>query len=127
VLLSDEGGYFNSRNTLRFYREASVPASLRVRLVEPGGNEVMKRGSVRFVDWISAVPGGGPTSVRLELSTAGPGGPWDLIADGLPDNGRFQWTVPPAATPSAQCHIRVTVTSGPDEKSFVNAAPFTID
>jgi len=127
VLLGDEGGYFNSRNVLHFYKETSVPAALRVRLVEPGGHEVMKRGSVRFIDWASAVPGGGPSIVKLELSTTGPGGSYSLMADSLPDNGRFQWTVPPAATPSTQCHIRVTVTSGPDQHSFINAVPFVID
>jgi hypothetical protein len=49
------------------------------------------------------------------------------VADGLPDNGRFQWTVPPWMPPSSQCHIRITVTSGPDQAAFVNAVPFVID
>jgi len=127
TLLSEEGTWLNRRNHLRFYREASTPARLLVQLVRPGPYRVLKRGSVRFVEWRSAVPGGVPSAIALELSTTGPVGPWTPIAAGLPDNGRYQWTVPPTTPQSTACHLRVTLTTASDTSSRVNARPFTID
>jgi len=127
VCLSEEGGWPNRQNHLRFYKETSIPRLLRVRITEPGGHEVLRRGAVRFIDWCSAVPGGAASAIRLDLSTAGPGGPWDVIADSLPDNGRFQWTVPSQAPQSANCHIRATVTTASGSWSDYNEAPFTIE
>ena len=62
-----------------------------------------------------------------KLSTAGPGGPWQTIASGIPDNGRYQWTVPASVPPSTDCRIRVSVAVGPAWASAVNRIPFTIE
>jgi len=127
VLLSDEGGLFNSRNYLRFYKEISRPTDPAVRLVAPQGLRVLKRGAVRFIHWLSAVPGGAPSSIDLEISYSGPAGPWNPIAAVLPDNGVHQWIVPVQAPPSTACHIRVTVTSGSSSAASINTTPFTIE
>ena len=126
VLLSEEGGILNRVNKLRFFKETSTPDGLGVHLADPMGHEALRRGSVRFIDWASAVPGATASSIKLELSTTGPIGPWSTIADGIPDNGRYQWIVPTGAPVSTACHIRVTVTSGPDTASDINTTAFTL-
>ncbi|MBC8329644.1 MAG: VCBS repeat-containing protein [Planctomycetes bacterium] len=122
-LVADEGGIFNSRNHLRFFREASTPHTLRATQTRPGPNATLRAGQASFIDWVSEVPGGGPSSVELELSTSGPAGPWTPVASGLPDNGRYQWAVP--ATPSSDCRLRLTVDDGSGTSSRVGA-PFCI-
>lgn len=109
VLVTDEGGSFSSRNRLRCFTEISRPRRLEARITAPGPQRVLRAGSVRFVDWSSAVPAGQRTTVDLELSTTTPNGPWTPIGSALPDNGRYQWLVPP--TPSNTCYLRITVTS----------------
>ena len=126
VLLSEEGGLFNRKNKLRFYKETSTASGLGVRLVQPAGQRKVRRGSVGFIDWITAVPGGGPSAVMLEISTTGAGGPFVQIADNLPDNGRYQLVYPSALPASTDCHIRVTVTSGSGTAEHVNSVPFTL-
>jgi len=127
VLVSEEGSWLNRRNHLRCYLEASTPSRLTVRIVRPGPFRVLRRGSVRFLEWRSAVPGGASSSIDLELSTSGPLGPWTAIASGLPDNGRFQWTVPPTAPRSTSCHLRVTLSTAASSTVAVSPRPFTID
>ncbi|MEM7206036.1 MAG: VCBS repeat-containing protein [Planctomycetota bacterium] len=114
VLVQDEptGGIFGGgRNRLYAFREMSKPDRLRVRVLRPSARRVLVGGSVRFVDWLSAAPTD-RTSVRVELSTAGVGGPWATVASGLPNNGRFQWTVPRTVTSTAR--LRVTVKEAGD-------------
>jgi hypothetical protein len=112
VLVDEEGGPFSSRNKLHFYREASTPAGLAVRFVRPGPAATLRTGSVRFVEWASAVPPGSPPGrVSLGYSLNGPGGPWTLIAADLPDNGRYQWTVP-EAQPTDDLRLAIRVVSG---------------
>jgi hypothetical protein len=121
VLVAREGS-FNTRNKLRFFRETSTPKAPAIRVVAPGPRSVVRGGSVTFVDWASAVPVGTAT-VILELSVAGPLGPWQAVASGLPDNGRHQWHVP--ATPSPECRVRATlVTTAGAVRAL--SAPFAI-
>ncbi|MEW6074041.1 MAG: VCBS repeat-containing protein [Planctomycetota bacterium] len=127
VLVSEEGSLFSTRNHLRCYLESSVPAHLAVRLVRPGPHAVLRRGQVRFLEWRSAVPGGVPATIDLELSTSGPGGPWTPIAAGLPDNGRHQWTVPPSTLQTAAGHLRVTLRTAGQTVAHVNAVAFSIE
>ncbi len=122
-LVADEGGIFNSRNHLRFFLEDSAPQRLRANPVRPGPNATLRGGQANFIDWISEVPGGGPSTVTIELSTTGPAGPWTLVAAGVPDNGRHQWVVP--STPSNDCRLRVTVAAGAGNASRVGP-PFRI-
>ncbi len=127
VLLEEVNiSWFTYQNYLKFFKENSLPYSLAIHPVYPGGNELLRPGSVRFIDWTCAVPPGDKVTsqVRLELSTTGPDGPWTLIASQLPDNGRYQWTVPQEN--SADCYIRYTATSGIMTESAVTPAAFAI-
>jgi hypothetical protein len=126
VLLSLEGSWPSDYNHLRFFKESSVPDALRVRLTRPAAHRVWRRGSARFVEWCSAVPGGAASAIRIELSTTGPGGPWTLIADNLPDNGRHQMIVPPSLPPSTNCRMRITLSSGGSSFVHVSRGSFEI-
>jgi hypothetical protein len=68
-------------------------------------------GSSQFIDWWSEAPGAESTRVKLELSTTGRSGPWQPVADSLPNAGRRQWLIPHGIV-SGSCYIKYTV-SGP--------------
>jgi hypothetical protein len=116
---------FNDVNILHAYRETSLVTSLTARVVQPGPGRRLLAGSVSFVEWASSVPRDVASTVSLHYSTTGPAGPWLLIAAALPNNGRYQWIVPPSY--SSDCHVRATVTTDVDEASAVGTGPFTID
>ncbi|MEW6747028.1 MAG: VCBS repeat-containing protein [Planctomycetota bacterium] len=128
VLLSDEGSWPSDHNYLRFYREASVPTQPAIRFVYPRGNEVLRRGAVVFVDWISTVPGGfgGASRVRLELSTSGRGGPWIPLALDLANGGRYQWRIPGGLPASSECLLRLRMTSPAGAAWAVTPQPFRL-
>ena len=125
VLLDEEGPWYNAINQLRFYKEASTTGWLSIIITSPGRYETFKSGSVRFIEWVSRVPGGGVSSVDLELSVEGSSGPWTTIAQDISNSGRFQWTVSADST-SADCYLRATVHSGEDSRSSVTELPFEI-
>jgi hypothetical protein len=112
VLVADEGAWPSLRNRLHVLTESSTATELAVGPVRPRRGETLRAGSTVFVDWLAAVPGGGPATVRLELSTVGPDGPWRPIASNLPNNGRYQWTVPPETPATASAVIRLTLEAG---------------
>jgi hypothetical protein len=125
VLLEEEElSWFTYQNYLRCYRESSVPVLLAIKPVFPRGHELLWQNSVRFIDWISTVPGNEAAEVKLEYSTTGPEGPWNLIAENLPDNGRYQWSVPQEH--SVNCYIRYSIAAGISSYSNVTPAAFTI-
>lgn len=126
IALVAQAGGFNGRNRLRFFKEVSVPTALSIQPVEPNGGEVFYAGSVHFVDWLSAVPGGVTGTVQVELSTTGPGGPWLPVASDLPNNGRYQWRIPTGLSPSTDCYLRFTVTTAQGSAQAQTAAPFAI-
>jgi hypothetical protein len=49
--------------------------------------------------------------VNLLYSLSGPGGPWIPIAFNLPDNGRYQWTVPDAP-PTNELRLSIRLVAG---------------
>ena len=111
VFITEEGSWPSEQNTAHAFREASPAESLGIFAVFPRGGEKFLDGSVQFVDWWSEAPEAESTRVLLELSTAGVGGPWQTIAESLPNAGRYQWFIPSGIT-SGDCYIRYTV-SGP--------------
>jgi hypothetical protein len=123
--LTDEGSWINSYNHLRFYKETSTASVLTCTPMFPRGGEVFKVGSVRFTDWVSAVPGGGTSTTTVELSTNGPTGPWTILGQDLPNNGRMQWTIPSVAT-SSNCYLRYTITASAQTVTAITPEPFTI-
>ncbi len=126
AIVSEEGTWPSSQNHLHFYKESSTPTVLRITPVSPYGHEAYRAGAVIFVDWLSAVPSGAPGAVTLELSIHGPGGPWTTLATGLPDNGRYQWRIPPNTPSTNDAYIRYTLSVSPDVTTSLTPAPFTI-
>ncbi len=124
AVVAEEGS--SEQNHLRFYKESSVPAALRITPVSPSGYEAYRAGSVIFVDWLSAVPSGAPGAVTLEFSIHGPGGPWTTVASGLPDGGRYQWRIPPSTPSTNEAYIRYTLSVSPEVTVSLTPAPFTV-
>jgi hypothetical protein len=75
---------------------------------------VWRAGSVRFIDWTTAVADAEPATVSLALSLAGPAGPWIDVATGMLNNGRHQWVVPADLPGSTTCHVRYRLTGAAD-------------
>lgn len=107
------------------YRESSTATALSIMPYYPRGGEVFKGGSERFIDWISAVPGLQASTVRVDLSTSGSAGPWTVVGQDLPNNGRLQWSVPTGLT-SSNCYLRFIVASGTSADTAVTPGAFTI-
>ncbi|MCD4731380.1 MAG: FG-GAP-like repeat-containing protein [Bacteroidales bacterium] len=124
VLVAEAGSWPSWQNYLRCYKEASEADSLWIKGLFPKGNEVFFQNSIQFIDWVSEVPEGVPTYVRLLFSATGPEGTWDVIGDYLSNSGRHQWTVPYVY--SDNCFIRLIVWSGDSLIAAANAGPFTI-
>lgn len=119
------GGWWDpTYNLLSCHREATPASALGVRVVEPGPRRTLLAGQVAFLEWAASVPAGETAVATLELSTAGPGGPWETIVVDRPNDGRHQWVVPPRYTEAA--YLRVTVRTGSGESSATSAAPFGI-
>jgi hypothetical protein len=108
TILSKEGSWPSYINRLRFFKETTTYSTLSLTPYFPRGNELFKGNSIRFIKWISAVPHSSNTKVKLELSSSGTGGPWTLIADSIPNSGRYQWQVPLMLN-STNCYIKQTL------------------
>jgi FG-GAP-like repeat/Secretion system C-terminal sorting domain len=111
-------------NKLKVLLESSTPVDLAATVLRPRANEVIWAGAARFVDWISSVPEDGPGLVTLSFSASGPGGPWTMVAQDLPNSGRMQWTVPDVE--SENCYLKLDLTAGVETASAVSVAPFTV-
>jgi hypothetical protein len=118
--------FVGGTNRPRFYAEGSSPASSSIHPSYPLGGETFLVGSVRFVEWTAAVADHGSTSVTIEQSSAGWGGPWHPVASGLPNNGRFQWLVPTDMPESGNYYLRYTLSTSGGDFSAVTPQPFSI-
>jgi hypothetical protein len=107
IIEAREGGSFNQYNKLKFFKETTPFTVLNISPVYPKGFERIKNNGIINIEWLSASPASPSSKVKLELSTSGNGGPWNAIADSLPNNGRYQWHVPPAIN-SDNCFIKYT-------------------
>jgi hypothetical protein len=108
AFVAREGSWPSDYNRAHAFKEASAAESLTIFPVFPRGGEKFANGSVQFIDWWSATQVPESTRLRLELSITGRSGPWQQIADSLPNAGRFQWLVPDSIK-SGDCFIRYTV------------------
>jgi hypothetical protein len=124
ILSNEKTGFVSWQNRLYVYAENSTPDSLWIKGLYPKGNENFYPGAVRFIQWASAVPGGVDSNVKIEISAFGPEGPWWLVADSLPNNGRHQWTVPEIG--SDNCYLKFTVTTENDARIYISQAAFNI-
>ena len=107
VIEAKEGSGFNQFNKVRFFKETTPFTALNISPVYPHGFERIKNNGILNIDWVSAAPPAVFSKVKIELSTTGSSGPWNIIADSLPNNGRYQWHVPPAIN-SVNCFFRYT-------------------
>ena len=83
-------------------------------------------GSVRFVEWHAAVADAdGTPSITIELSQTGPDGPWTVLAEAIPNNGRYQWSIPASQYASPSNYLRFTLNTDPALVE-VTPAPFTM-
>ncbi len=116
----------NDKVTMIMFRDSTPATQLNVSAVYPKGHEYFSHGSVRFIEWISSVPSGMKGKVTLHFSDQGPNGPWYLIAADLPNNDKYQWTVP--QNNSNNCFIRYILTDsiGGQTDTAITPAPFTI-
>ncbi|HOC41722.1 MAG TPA: FG-GAP-like repeat-containing protein [Thermoanaerobaculales bacterium] len=126
VLVADEGSWPNDFNHMHVFKESSVPTALGIWPVDPCGGEKLVAGAVTFIDWITAVPAGGPGAVTLELSLDGPSGQWTPIATDIANSGRFQWRVPPDTPSSTTAFLRLSLTVGAETVTTVTPRSFTI-
>ncbi len=126
ALVDEDGDGWNAINHLRFYKENSVPGSLFVFPVFPRGGEKFYAGSVHFIRWTCGVPPGNTATIKLELSTSGPGGPWTVINTGTLNNGRYQWRISPSCPASVNCYIRYTASTVSDTAVAITPTSFTI-
>ena len=116
----------NDKVTMIMFRESSTATQLNVNAIYPKGHEYFTQSSVRFIEWMSSVPAGMKGKMQLEFSDQGPNGPWNLIGTDLPNNDKYQWTVPQSN--SANCYIRYILTDsiGGQTDTAMTPAPFTI-
>jgi len=108
AVVNDEGSWWSSYNHCRVYKENSVPTQLSIVPVYPHGHEVLRGGAAGWIEWISAVPFGQNTTVDIEFSQSGAQGPFQLIALGVPNNGKHQLPWPDGIN-SVNCYLRLTV------------------
>lgn len=100
-------------NRPRVYANAFAPDQPFVHPVFPrGGETTFIAGQTRFVRWHAAIPqamrANDLPTTTIELSTAGPDGPWAIIADGVPSNGRHQWRLPGDLPSTDEAYLRFT-------------------
>lgn len=124
ALVVEIGTWINYQNHLKCYKESSSVFGLNIKPVFPHGHEFFWQNCIRDIRWTSAVPAGVESSVKLEYSVTGQNGPWNLIAEDLPNNGRYQWLLPQES--SLDCYIRYTAMTENDTSSSVTPAAFTI-
>lgn len=127
VILAQElsGGWIQfDKNFLYVYLENTPAENLWIKPVYPLGSETFYPGSVRLIEWRSSVPGNVNSTVTIEVSAFGPDGPWWLVAENLPNNGKHQWILPDLG--SEDCFLRLTVNTGTESASVVTSNPFHI-
>lgn len=115
-------------NRARAYVEDTPPRRLDVFPASPRGGETWIAGSVQFIDWTAAVPSAPQRlgAMTVEFSPFGPQGPWQTVAAGALNNGRFQWRVPPKMPQADRCHLRFTLRVGDDVARSVTPRPFRV-
>jgi len=124
-VIAAEGRGLNARNHLHVFVENSPARALRIFPKHPHGGSTLVPGSVRMLEWSAAVPKAlGAARVSLAVSGSGSSRPWSEIAQGLPNNGRYQWRVPPDLSCVSGCEVRYEIKAGEATASAVGHANF---
>jgi hypothetical protein len=126
VLVDEEGTWINYQNHLRFFKENSPADLLSIKPVYPSPNRILNAGAVLTIKWISEVPAGDSSWIKLEISLNDTIGPWNMIANGLPNNGHHQWIIPEWMASIDTCRIRYTVFTQTNSVSVITPVGFYI-
>lgn len=124
VMLLQTGSWVSYQNQMLCYKESSAAESLWIQPRFPRGGENFYPGTANFIKWASAVPGEESSLVDIEYSAFGPDGPWWLVAQDIPNNGKHQWTIP--NYPSEQVCLRLIVKSEPFGTDTATSNAFNI-
>lgn len=111
-----------TQNTVKLLKDMVVPNDLTSTLTYPKGGECWPNNGVRFITWVSAIPGNHSSSVKIEYSTTGTSGPWILIAAAAPNNGIYQWKVSGSSN-SSNCYVRITAKDNVTSNTAVTTNP----
>jgi len=125
-LVDEESGFPFYRNHVRIYKESSPADSLSIISLYPGPNRKWNVNSVQTIKWISEVPSGDSSWVKLEISINVTLGPWQLIASGLPNSGHHQIVVPGWMASQQRCRIRYIVYTQSDSSASITPVGFYI-
>jgi hypothetical protein len=126
ALVSEEGNWPSERNHLRFFKENSPADSLSIFPVYPSPKRKINITSVLAIKWISEVPEGDSSWVKIEISVNDTLGPWNLIADGISNNGHYQCIIPESMASTDTCRIRYTVYTASDSATAITPGGFFI-
>ena len=126
IFVAEEGDWLNYQNHLYCYRENSEPTELTIKPVYPSPGANLPTEGITNIKWHSAVPNNVPSKVKLEFRGWDTAGPWDLIADSLPNNGCYQWNVPYISHNAIPYFMKYTVYTISDT-AFVFSPAFFID
>lgn len=124
VLLAETDSCPSYQNHFNGFKETSPPDFLWIKPLFPKGGEKFFPGSEQLISWTSEVQGGVQSIVKIKISAFGPNGPWWLLADNLPNNGKHQFTVP--ETGSEQVFLKFSVSDGLTTETAITEPPFTI-
>ncbi|HZK08169.1 MAG TPA: T9SS type A sorting domain-containing protein [Bacteroidales bacterium] len=124
VMLTLTGSFYSYKNKMFCFKESSAAESLWIQPRFPRGGENFHPGTAHFIKWASAVPAEGSSLVDIEISAFGPDGPWWLLAQDLPNNGKHQWVIPDYG--SDQVHLRLIVKSEQFGADTTTSAAFNI-
>lgn len=101
-------GLFSHINKLKILKNTASVSALNIQQNFPKGYECFPSNAVRFITWSSSVPTGNNSSVKIEFSSTGALGPWSVVTNAAPNNGTYQWAVPPSVL-SYDCYLRLIV------------------
>ncbi len=120
-------GLFSHINKLKILKNDSIATQLSLMLNLPKGHECFPNNAVRFISWISSVPGNHNSGIKIEFSSTGNQGPWTLVENSAPNNGLYQWNVP-ATISSMNCYFRLVVTDSItfSTDTILNTVPFNV-
>jgi hypothetical protein len=124
VTLGETGIWPDDQNILFCYTEDTPAENLTINPGYPKGGENFYPGSVRFIEWQSELPSGETSTVDIEISAYGPEGPWWMLAENIPNNGRHQWTVPEYG--SEDVYLKFTVQQGNETAFAITPEAFNI-
>ena len=106
--------------------QASLSPSQYVTVTSPSGGQVWPQGQTFNIEWRSQ-DSNIPNSVTVEIDLLQVGNPTPVlqIADQVPNNGAYPWTIPATLTPASDYLIRVTREDA-SGLSAVSSQPFSI-